>query len=243
MSGITALVVGATGRTGGRVVQQLLDRGANVRVIVRSASRLPDGVTDNPRLQVLEADLLSLSDEQLREQVAGCDVVVSCLGHNLNARGMFGAPRDLVTQAAARLCEAARDIRPAAPVRFILMSTVAASRPGGLDASRGVGERFVLWLFRTILPPARDNQRASDYVHTVIGHDDPFVQWVAVRPDTLLEGDTTEYSLHDSLVASLFKPDETNMANVAHFMCELATDSETWARWQGKAPVIVNAQG
>ena len=30
------------------------------------------------------------------------------------------------------------------------------------------------------------------------------------------------------------------MANVAHFMCELATDRRTWARWQGKLPVIVN---
>ena len=33
----TVLVVGGTGRTGGRVVQQLLDRGVNVRAIVRSA--------------------------------------------------------------------------------------------------------------------------------------------------------------------------------------------------------------
>jgi hypothetical protein len=31
------------------------------------------------------------------------------------------------------------------------------------------------------------------------------------------------------------------MANVAHFMCELATDPEAWAAWQGKLPVIVNA--
>ena len=35
------LVLGATGRTGGRVVTQLLDRGVAVRAIVRSADRLP----------------------------------------------------------------------------------------------------------------------------------------------------------------------------------------------------------
>ena len=40
---------------------------------------------------------------------------------------------------------------------------------------------------------------------------------------------------------SLFRPSQTNMANVAHFMCELATDAEVWAAWRGRLPVIVNA--
>ena len=30
------------------------------------------------------------------------------------------------------------------------------------------------------------------------------------------------------------------MANVAHFMCELATDDATWRRWRGRLPVIVD---
>ena len=64
---------------------------------------------------------------------------------------------------------------------------------------------------------------------------------MVVRPDTLKEGDVTEYTLHEGLVNSLFRPGETNRANVAHFMCELATDAEAWAAWRGKLPVIVNA--
>ena len=67
------------------------------------------------------------------------------------------------------------------------------------------------------------------------------MQWAVVRPDTLLEGDVSEYALHEGLVSSLFKPDSTNMANVAHFMCELATDPEAWDDWKGKLPVVVNA--
>ncbi len=39
---------------------------------------------------------------------------------------------------------------------------------------------------------------------------------------------------------SLSRPGETNRANVAHFMCELATDDRAWAAWRGKLPVIVN---
>jgi hypothetical protein len=93
---------------------------------------------------------------------------------------------------------------------------------------------------RGLVPPARDNQRAADFVGDIIEPADPCAQWVAVRPDTLKDGDVTEYALHEGLVNGLFRPGETNRANVAHFMCDLATDAEAWAAWRGKLPVVVN---
>jgi uncharacterized protein YbjT (DUF2867 family) len=234
------LLLGGTGRTGGRVLQQLLGRGVRVRALVRSAERLPAGVADDPGLTVVEADLLSLSDEQVGEQVDGCDVVISCLGHTISAQGIFGPPRDLVCRSVERVCLATRHLRPARPVKVILMSSVSVNRPGDLDTRRGRLERAALWTLRGLVPPAGDNQRAADFLHEVMGTADPYAQWVAVRPDTLKEGDVTEYALHDGLVDSLFRPGESNMANVAHFMCELATDAELWAAWRGKLPVIVN---
>ena len=235
------LVLGGTGRTGGRVLQQLLGRDARVRAVVRSAERLPAGVAGDPRLTVVEADLLSLSDEQVREQVDGCDAVISCLGHTASAQGILGQPRDLVTRSVERACRAVRELRPAQPVRFILMSSVSVSRPGGLDTRRGRFEKAVVWALRGLVPPSRDNQRAADFLRDVIEATDPHVQWVAVRPDSLKDGGVTDYALHEGLVDSLFRPGETTMANVAHFMCELATDAEVWAAWRGKLPVIVNA--
>jgi uncharacterized protein YbjT (DUF2867 family) len=235
------LLLGGTGRTGGRVLRQLLGRGVRVRAVVRSAERLPAGVVDDPRLTVVEADLLSLSDEEVREQVDGCDAVISCLGHNITAQGVFGAPRDLVTRSVERAYRAVRELGPAQPVRLILMSTVSVNRPGGLDTRRGRFERACLWALRGLVPPARDNQRAADFLDEVVGAADPCAQWVAVRPDSLKEGDVTEYALHEGLVDSLYRHGETNMADVAHFMCELATDPEVWATWRGKLPVIVNA--
>ena len=235
------LLLGGTGRTGGRVLQQLLGRGVSVRAVVRSADRLPAGAEDDPRLTVVEADLLALSSGQLAEQVDGCDVVISCLGHTISAQGVFGPPRDLVTRSVERVCRAAKDLRPAQPVKLILMSSVSVNRPGGLDTRRGRLERAVLWTQRGLVPPGRDNQRAADFLHDVIEPADPHVQWVVVRPDTLKEGDVTEYALHEGLVDSLFRPGETNRANVAHFMCELAADPEVWAAWRGRLPVIVNA--
>jgi nucleoside-diphosphate-sugar epimerase len=236
----TVLLVGGTGRTGGRVLQQLLARNVNVRAIVRSAERLPAGVAHDPRLTVVEADLLSLSDAELRGHVRGCGAVISCLGHVISLKGMFGRPRDLVTQATTRLCRAIEAEQPAAPTRFILMSSVSVNRSGGLDTRRGQLEKAIVAVLRGVVPPAKDNQSAADFLRTDIGEDNPFIEWAAVRPDTLLDGDVSEYTLHEGLVSSLAKPDSTNMANVAHYMCELAIDPEVWEDWKGKLPVVVN---
>jgi hypothetical protein len=237
----TVLLVGGTGRTGRRVLAQLVARGVSVRAIVRSASGLPAGITGNPGVTPIEASLLSLSDLELQGHARGCDAVISCLGHVLSVRGVLGPPRDLVTRATASLCRAIEALRPARPVRFVLMTSVSVHRPGGLDTRRGPFERAFLWLLRGVLPPAKDNQRAADFLQERIGPANPFVQWAVVRPDTLLEGEVSAYALHEGLVNGLFAPGQTRMDNVAHFMCQLVTDPQAWAAWKGKAPVIVDA--
>ena len=237
----TVLLVGGTGRTGGRVLQQLLDRGISVRAIVRSSGKLPPGVAGKPNLTAVEASLLSLSDEEMRQQVRGCDAIVSCLGHVLSFKGIYGSSRDLVTTATTRLCRAVETLQPAVPVKFILMSSVSVNRPGGLDTRRGSFERAFLWVLCGLLPPAKDNQRAADFLLAKVGPNNAFVQWAVVRPDSLLEGDVSAYTSHEGLVNSLFAPGSTNMANVAHFMSELVTNPKTWADWKGKLPVVVNA--
>jgi uncharacterized protein YbjT (DUF2867 family) len=238
---MNVLLLGGTGRTGGRVLQQLLERGVRVRAVVRSAERLPAGVVQNPQLTVVAADLASLSDDEIREQVDGCDVVISCLGHTASLHGVYGVPRDLVCRSVERVYRATQKLRPAQPAKLILMSSVSVNRPAGLDTRRGRFERAGVWVLRGLVPPARDHQRAADFLHDVVAADDPSAQWVAVRPDSLKEGEVTQYTLHEALVDSLLRPGKTNMANVAHFMCELATDPQTWAAWRGKLPVIVNA--
>ena len=236
----TVLLVGSTGRTGQRVLQQLLSRGVGVRAIVRSPGKITADKTANPDLTIVERDLLSMTDEELQRHVRGCDAVISCLGHVISLWGVMGPPHRLVTQATTRLCRAIEALRPAQPVKFVLMSSVSVNRPGRLDTRREMFELAFMWLLRGVIPPAKDNQQAADFLHHSIGTDNPFVQWVAVRPDTLLEGDISEYALQEGLVSSLFAPASTTMANVAHFMCELATSPKTWDDWKGKAPVIIN---
>ncbi len=237
----TVLLVGATGRTGQLVLKQLLDRGINVRAIVRSTHKLPETIAKHPSLSVTEASLLSLSDKELQQHISGVDAVVSCLGHNLSFRGLFLPPRDLVTQATMRLCQGIEATKPEEPIKFVLMSSVSVNHPQGHDTRRGLFEKAFLWLLRRLLPPANDNQKPANFLSGSVGQNNAFVQWTAVRPDSLLEGDVSEYLLHEGLVSSLFAPDSTNMANVAHFMCELVADPEAWAQWKGKFPVIINA--
>ena len=214
-----------------------------MRAIVRARGRLPADVIGNPKLTVIEADLLSLPDEELRQHLRGCDAIISCLGHVLSLKGIFGAPRDLVTSATRRLCRGVEALRPPAPAKFILMSSVSVHRSARLDPRRGRFERAFVAVLRGLLPPAKDNQRAADFLLEEVGPNHPLIQWVVVRPDSLLEGGVSEYTLHEGLVNSLLAPGSTNMANVAHFVGELLTVPQTWAAWKGKLPVIVNAAG
>lgn len=236
------LVLGATGRTGGRVLAELLARDVPTRVIVRSAERLPEGFATHPRLTVLEADLLDLPDGALAAQLEGCGAVISCLGHTLTLRGILGPPRDLVERAVANVLTAAGASERPAPLRFILMSSVSVNPVGRREGRRSRIERFVLAILRAVVPPARDNQRAADLLGTASLAAGSNAVGVVVRPDTLEEGEASRYEVHDTLVAGLFRPRTTRMANVARFLADLAVDDGVWERWLGAMPVLVDAR-
>jgi hypothetical protein len=148
----------------------------------------------------------------------------------------------LVRHALSQVRAALEASPPPAPVRLILMGSVSVNQPQRADSRRGAGQRAFLSALRLVLPPSRDNQRAADFLAHKVGPANPHLQWVVVRPDTLEESDVGEYVVHDAIVSSLFRPDHTRMANVAHFMGELVTDDATWERWRSQMPVVVDAE-
>jgi hypothetical protein len=111
-----------------------------------------------------------------------------------------------------------------------------------LDERRSAGERIVTGLLRLVLPPQADNEQAAEYLRTVIGQNDVAVEWVAVRPDSLLDEDmVTENTVHPSPIRSpIFDSGQTSRINVGHFMADLITDDVTWNKWKGQMPVIYN---
>jgi hypothetical protein len=211
-----------------------------VRAIVRSAERLPAECIGHRELEVVEAAWLALSEEEVERMLRGCDAVVCCLGHPTNVGGIFGPPRELVTRAARRIVSAVQALQPSPPLKFVLMSSVSVNHPGSLDSRRRMLERAALRAIRALIPPARDNQRAAELLYRQAGASDSHVEWVIVRPDTLTEGEVSGYTVHRTLVSSLFKPDKSSMANVAHFMSELVCDAQVWREWRGQLPVIVD---
>lgn len=236
-------VAGATGATGRHLTGLLLDRGEEVRVVVRSAASLPGRFVGHERLQIIEASLLDLSDAELRDHLAGCTAVASCLGHNLTFRGMFGPPRRLVTDAVRRLCDAIRANEPATPVRFVLMSTTG-NRNRDLGEKVSVGQGIVIGILRLLLPPVSDNEQAAEYLRRRVGHQDPVILWSAVRPDSLTDADeVTAYAVHPSPIRdAIFNSGKTSRINVADFMADLATEDAVWEEWKGRMPVIYNTE-
>ncbi len=238
---MTTLVVGASGATGRLLVQQLLERGEDVRVIVRSKEALPEEIANSDALSITQASVLDLPDDELIRQVSGCDAIASCLGHNLSFKGMFLPPRRLVTDVTRRLCNAVRKTEALYPVKFVLMNTTG-NRNRDLEEQISTKQKFVMTLIRLLLPPHADNEDAADYLRTLIGQNDGTIQWAVVRPDSLIdEAGATEYTVHPSPTRSaIFDAGQTSRINVACFMADLICDEEAWRQWVGKMPVIYN---
>ena len=235
------LIVGATGATGRLLVEQLIGRDHVIKVIVRSPDKLPAAVRNHDNLTVIQASVLDLSDAELATHVRGCDAVASCLGHTLNLKGIYGQPRRLVTDATRRLCDAIKANVPEGRTKFVLMNTTG-NRNRDLDEPVSFAEKSVIGLLRVLLPPQADNEQAADYLRTRVGQHDELIEWVAVRPDGLIDEDeVTEYALYPSPIRSaVFDAGQTSRINVAHFMADLISDHDVWQRWRGQMPVIYN---
>jgi putative NADH-flavin reductase len=235
---MTTLIIGASGATGRLLVEDLLKSGQEVKIVVRSLNSLPVTVRNHENLSIIQASILDLSDAEMVKHVQGCSAVVSCLGHNLSLKGMFGGPRMLVTDATRRLCDAIRASETKEPVKFVLMNTTG-NRNRDLDERISFGQKCVIGLLRLLLPPHLDNEEAANYLRTMVGQNDPVIEWAAVRPDGLLdETEVTDYRVFRSPTRSaIFDAGTTSRINVADFMSKLINDNNAWQMWKGQMPV------
>ena len=237
------LIVGASGATGRLLVEQLLNRDQEVKIVVRSDENLSESVKKHKNLEIIRASLLDLSDSELEQQVKDIDAIASCLGHNITFKGLFGHPRKLVTDATRRLCEAVKANNPNKIVKFVLMNTTG-NRNRDINEPISFAEKVVIGLIRLLLPPQSDNEKAADYLRIKIGQSDDSIEWSAVRPDGLIdENEVTEYKVYPSPIRSaIFDAGKTSRINVGHFMADLITDSDVWNKWKGQMPVIYNKE-
>ena len=238
---MTTLVVGASGATGKQLVEQLLKLGQRVKVIVRSPDKLPESWKSNNELTIIQANVLDISESEMIEHIQDCNAVVSCLGHNLSWKGVYGKPRKLVTDAIALLCNAIKKGAADRQVKLVLMNT-AGNRNKDLNEPISGGQKMVLGVLRLLLPPHVDNEKAAEYLRTQVGQKQKTIEWVVVRPDNLVnEEQVSEYEVYPSpLRSAIFNAGTTSRINVGHFMAELITEEDLWNKWKGKMPVIYN---
>ena len=238
---MTTLVVGATGATGRHLVDQLLISGQKVKVIVRPGSNVPDHWKNNKDITIMTADLLKIPVADLASFSADCDAYASCLGHTPSFKGIYGHPRKLVTDSVKLMTEAISLKKPNKPVKFVLMNTVA-NWNRDLNEPINYKEKAIIGFLRLVLPPHPDNEKAADFLRVNIGQNNPIIEWVAVRPDSLVnESEVTEYDIHPSPIRSaLFNPGKISRINVGNFMANLITDDVLWQKWKGQMPVIYN---
>ncbi|KAA3631620.1 MAG: NAD(P)-dependent oxidoreductase, partial [Proteobacteria bacterium] len=77
-----------------------------------------------------------------------------------------------------------------------------------------------------------------------IDRNDPFVEWVVVRPDNLVDRpEVSRYVVHRSPTRSaIFDAGVTSRANVAQFMADLMTGDALWRQWRYRMPVIYDGE-
>ncbi|MFB6340301.1 NAD(P)H-binding protein [Saccharicrinis sp. FJH62] len=238
---MATLIVGATGATGKQLVEQLLSTGQSVKVIVRPSGNITDTWTKNDKISIIKANISEISVDEMMNHLTDCQSVASCLGHNINLKGIFGKPRKLVTDAVKLLCIAIQKNSPDKPIRFVLMNTTA-NRNGDLNEPVSIGEKLVMGLIRFFVPPQSDNETAADFLRVDIGQKNELIEWVAVRPDTLIDEDNvSEYGIYPSPIRSaLSNPGKTSRINVGNFMSRLIVETDLWNKWKGQMPVIYN---
>lgn len=237
------LVVGASGATGKQLVDQLLNMGQEVKVIIRPTGKIADTWKNNDKISIIRANISEISVNEMMDYLIDCQSVASCLGHNMTLKGILGKPRKLVTDAVKLLCMAIQKNSPDKPIKFVLMNTVG-NRNRDLNESISLGEKLVMGLIRLLVPPQPDNEKAADFLRVNIGQKNKLIDWVAVRPDSLInEDNVTEYELYASPIRSaLSNPGKTSRINVGNFMSRLIVENDLWNKWKGQMPVIYNKE-
>lgn len=227
-------VFGSTGQTGFQVVKQLLDENIYVKAVARNDEKFLN-IKNADKLDIIIGNIPEMDRSSIKSLLYDVDAVVSCLGHNLSIKGVFGKPHYLVFNSILKILD---NLNNEKKQKVILMNTTACKNDVLLEKYT-VGEKIVMNIFHNLLPPQRDNEKA---LKLLMDHDD--INWVAVRPDTLIDEEkVTEYKIFETVQRSpVFNAGKTSRINVANFIKELIVNEDLWTKWRHKTPVIYNVE-
>ena len=174
---------------------------------------------------------------ELTELLRPCSHVISSCGHRLTFKGMCCAPRSLCTDTVKLICELTQQLGPTK--KLIVVNTEGCDRLDGADPRRGCGERLLLSCLWCCLPPHRDNVGVMHYLSRK-AFSNSAIEFCAVRPSDMIDGEDCEYTLHETLQNGIFNAGTTRRANVGGFMADLVTKPGLWETWKNKFPQILD---
>jgi putative NADH-flavin reductase len=204
-------IFGATGKVGRHLLDQALERGDNVTVLVRDASKLT--MPHHERLKVVEGDVLVPND--IEQAVVGTGAILSALGHTKTSS------KDVLTEGIKNIVAAMNKHG----VRRLVCLTGAGVRDPK-DEPKLV-DRLIGSLLKLL---QRDLLEDSIGQARVIKESD--LEWVIVRAPVLNEGEKKgEYR-----IGYVGKDSGTKLsrADIADFMLKQTTD-DTYLH---QAPVV-----
>lgn len=168
-------VIGATGRTGRPVVEELLRRGHSVAVLVRDPDKLGDLA---PRVEVHAGD--SRSTDDLDRLVARADAVISTLGPTAREASLHAetATALIVSMSTAGVA------------RFVGVSGAGIDVPGD---RKSLSARVISKAIQAFGGDAVKDKPAEYEVYAASD-----IDWTLVRPPRLVDGEATSRLEHDA---------------------------------------------
>lgn len=196
------LIVGATGGTGRRLVEQALERGYEVTALARDPSALH---VEHPRLTVVRGNVLDYPS--VDAAVRGQDAVLSALGHK-----QFFRPTRTLSEGTQNVLHAmeAHGVR-----RFVCETALGIGHSAGR-----MGLYYTFFVIPVILPfYFWDKTRQERLIAA------SKVNWVVVRPGALTNGAKRGRYRHGRTVGSLLWTVRISRADVADFMLNQMSDN------------------
>ncbi len=168
-------VFGATGQTGKPFVQQALDKGHEVKAVVRNPDKLSD--IKHEKLEIVSANIFSY--EELEKHFSDVDVVVSMLGFSIKSRTITGYSE--ATKAIVKAMNAHEK------KRLILMHSMFTEESSRNQASGF----FIRWVLLPMIKPALVDMDAAE---KFLQSDDSAknIEWTTICPPGLKNEPVTE---------------------------------------------------
>ena len=161
-NGVTVALLGATGMTGGFLLEDLLTSGYQVRALARSPQKL-DAMSS--RITVVKGD--ATNPEAIKELLNGSDIIISAIGP-VNGDGL--AAKTISTRTTGNIIKTMREF---SIERYIVVSGAAVTVPG--DSRNITG-----WLVqKSAMLTLRDTLKDKQAEYQLLADSD--INWTLVR--------------------------------------------------------------